>query len=400
MATAEGPADVSARSRAVEEMAVAIVRERTGSSLVALILSGSHATGEAAWAEVEGRSRCLSDLDLYAVLADEPSCDRARSGERSAAQSARLDLAGVLGPMEVAYLTRSGLSRMPARPGTLTLREAGRVLTGDPGVLEHVPAHRPQDIGFEERLALLENRGAELLGADPARRPATGERAWLARHATLKGALELAGVLALEGGAWPTRAAERVDSALRRLDSRPPAAVAPAHALDAHRLAGLWRRALAWRSGAAALLPAAEAAAEWREVVQQWCAVWWRLVAPLQRPQADPWAAVRAVAARAPWPRRVRRALDFRPRAGDAGGRAAHLLRVHRGTPVHRLAGSITTLLFCASSAPHAPAVTAGALGVLADLGVTSANEWSAAAQETHARWSRWVAGVATPEPR
>src|SRR6516225_6458173 len=46
---------------------LALARALAGPDLLALILSGSHARGDAVWAEVEGRKILLSDLDVYAV---------------------------------------------------------------------------------------------------------------------------------------------------------------------------------------------------------------------------------------------------------------------------------------------------------------------------------------------
>ena len=52
-----------------------------GEGLVALLLSGSHATGEAVWASLAGGEVSLSDLDLYAVMRDADACKTARTRE-------------------------------------------------------------------------------------------------------------------------------------------------------------------------------------------------------------------------------------------------------------------------------------------------------------------------------
>src|SRR5262249_2288674 len=142
------------------------VVERAGAGLEALILSGSHASGEAVWTALEGRTVSLSDVDLYAVMRSEAAAAGARA-ERSPGASARRRLSwGLLAPVEVAYVTLAGLSRMPARPGTVELARSGRVVAGDPGALARLPRWQPAAIDAEERLLLLENRGFELLWAD------------------------------------------------------------------------------------------------------------------------------------------------------------------------------------------------------------------------------------------
>jgi predicted nucleotidyltransferase len=156
--------------------ALARAVERAGPGLESLILSGSHATGEAVWAELDGHRVSLSDVDLYAIMRDEAAAARARNGAPLASERERREW-GVLAPVEVAFVTLHGLARMPARPGTVELARAGRVVAGDPGTLARVPRWQPEAIGAEERLLLLENRAFELLWADAAwtrRRPRPG----------------------------------------------------------------------------------------------------------------------------------------------------------------------------------------------------------------------------------
>ena len=102
--------------------ALARAVERAGSGLEALILSGSHATGEAVWTELEGRPVSLSDVDLYAVMRSDGAAATARArGEAIASTRERLGW-GLLAPVEVAFVTLAGLARMPARPGPRSAR--------------------------------------------------------------------------------------------------------------------------------------------------------------------------------------------------------------------------------------------------------------------------------------
>ena len=384
----------SAAFPAVDVLIEGLSRRARG-ALEAVLLSGSHASGEAAWVRVEDQRVCLSDLDVYAILRSESACDAARAGRWTEEERARLHEAGLVASVEVAFLTREGLARLPARPGTLALRTHGRLLWGDAAVLARVPDHAASAIDAEERLALLENRGAELLGSW---RATSGSAPALlrasARHATLKAALELAGLLALESDRWPATAAERVRLAEARIRARPWTGAPSGVDSSAETLAGLWREALAWRRGGGAIGSPPDAMAEWRQVARAWCAMWWRLAAPADPGHEGPWDAIRRVAARGSWPHRVRRALVFRPRVGGAASRLEHLRHAPVGTPVHRLMGCVTALIFAAGSAEAQPALPSGALRLLDDLGIVRARSWEDAASEAHGHWTRWVAGL------
>ena len=94
------------------------VVERAGPGLEALLLSGSHATGEAVWVERDGRPVTFSDLDLYAVMRDEASAAAARARAAASPLASPLERQawGLSAPIEVAWVTAPGLARMPARP--------------------------------------------------------------------------------------------------------------------------------------------------------------------------------------------------------------------------------------------------------------------------------------------
>ena len=402
-------------------------RAWAGDELRALILSGSHATGEAVWAEFDGQRVSLSDLDLYAVLRTEPACRAARA--RAAADRPRLAreaLAwGLAAPLEVAFVTLDGLARMPARPGTVELVRSGRVLFGDAAVMERLPSWEPASIAGEERLLLLENRAFELLsalatgGAQAAASPSGAQAATsssgapaqpfaasdagstrpmhdavaalLARHAVLKTALDLAAVRTLVRGELPAGAAARVERA-RELGA--PASLPSWLERAWEGLEPLWQEALAWRSGATQALAPDAASAEWRAATRAWSAVWW---AERERPDAqhDPWERALVAAARAPLVRRVRRALA--PPVGDAPGTLARLRYALAGTPQHRIHGSATVLLLAAAQSPHQPRLPAGALRALAQLGVTRSAEFAVAAAHTLRAWDRELhAGLRT----
>jgi hypothetical protein len=371
---------------------VAAVRAWAGERAEAVVLAGSHATGRGAWREVEGRWWSLSDLDVYAVLPNATACDAAR--RHMAREPRRWDGAahGFAAPLEVAFLTRSGLAAQPARPGTLALAAHGRVLWGDAGVMAALPRWIAADIPAEERLTLVENRGFELLAAAaPAAPPLALPRA---RHAVLKTAEDLAGALALTAGEWPADDAARRAAAERGRQAAAgwPLLAGSAGALEP--LPSLVARAAAWRAGTAL----AADAAEWAQVVRAWCVVWARLAAPDAAAGAEPWPLIAQAAARDPWLRRWRRSLGFRPRRGVAPALLERARLAPTGTPPRRLAAAATTLLFAAASSAGTPALPAGALRLLSRLAVVRARDWHGAAAEARATWAAWIAGLAPEE--
>ncbi len=367
-------------------IAVDTAREWAGDELVALLLSGSHATGEAVWIDAGGRAVTLSDVDLYAAMRDEAACrsasSRSRAGRPEAA--ARLREAGLEAPLEVGFLTLEGLSRMPAKPGTIELARHGIAVAGDAAALSRVPRWEAADVPAEEVSLLLENRGLELLSARPLLdSPDPLERA-RGRHGTLKAAADLATVLALPDGRLPDGTRARVEAARGRLaalaDSRPPADLAGVR-VDLERL---WAAAIAWRAGAAAAAGPGEGLEEWRAAARAWCAVWW---SRSPGPSGEAWERARRSAARAPLPRRLRRGL------AGAGGPSPRRLRLAlAGTPQHRLGASAAVLLFAAAGDP-APALPPGARRALHDLGICGAADWDGARLEALRAWDRIVLG-------
>ncbi len=385
----------------------------TGEGLDSLLLSGSHATGEAVWVEFEGRVVSLSDLDLYAVMRDDAAVSaalRARESTPAATCAEAARRAGLAGPLEVAFVTRAGLARMPARPGTVELVRSGRVLLGDEGVLERLPRWQPAGIGVEERLLLLENRAFELLWAWHAL--GHGLQGLRAQHVILKSALDLAAARTLAHGELPARAADRV--ALARSLGAPTSL--PSWLSGAWEgLDPLWSAALAWRSGRAEEVREEHASHAWRAAGRAWCAAWW-VEQEAPGVSADPWERALASAARGSLLRRLRRSLRPVPRAGEAGASRADLTlasaaglarsvlprplldlldRVSHawaGTPRLRVHGTAVVLLLAAAQSPGDPVLPAGALRALRRLGVTREPQFGQASRVAVTAWGRAIA--------
>jgi hypothetical protein len=298
---------------------------------------------------------------------------------------------GLLAPVEVAFVARSALARMPARPGTVELARSGRVVAGDPGVLARLPRWRPGAIDDEERRLLLENRGFELLWAHGAWAGGAAPRL-RARWALLKVALELAAARTLASGELPAGGEARV---ARARELGPPAGT-PSWLEGAWAaLAPFWQEALAWRRGGARLPSDSEQTAAWRAVTRAWCVAWWS-----EGPRgasADPWERSLAVAARGSLARRLRRSLTPARSAGPSI--LERLRRFPAGTLAHRIHGSAAVLLLAAAQGPGEPRLPAGALHALRTLGVTRADRFETAARETFVAWDRQLhAGERTAE--
>ncbi|NOT34236.1 MAG: hypothetical protein HOP12_08720, partial [Candidatus Eisenbacteria bacterium] len=281
---------------------IAVMADRLAELLdeapLAFLIGGSFARGEAVRDET-GRS--LSDVDAWWVAADERSRARVLARWRARQLPIRSVMSG-LGfgaPLELSFVTPGSLAALPARPGTLELRELGVVVRGDVRVLSRIPAWRPRDISHEERLLLLENRSFELLAArEEVRTDATH-----ARHRVLKVATELATSITLLADELPFELSVRVERARARLRDDPRLSGADVPALER-----LWAEAIAWRIGT----PNAPRAIDelWRDAARGWVAVWQAVTeaAGLGR-FADPLARVRALARRASLRRRLRAAL-------------------------------------------------------------------------------------------
>jgi hypothetical protein len=290
----------------------------------------------------------------------------------------------------VGFLTPDDLAGLPARPATLELARHARVIDGDPALTRRVPAWSAADVPLEEVLLLLENRAFELLAAWPELASADELARLKGRHAVLKSALDLAGVLALAAGEWPDGARARVAWAESGAEAR------AMRAIDlAPQLPGLWREALAWREGRAAALGDAEGRAEWRGVCRAWAVVWTEVTAfGAAASESDPFSRAVACARRARLRRRARQALAFRTRGGAGPTLWSRLSRWSAGTPQHRLNAAAAILVLAAAhdrgaGAPGIGPAAAGALGVLGFRG--AGRDWEVAARVLVRAWDRWI---------
>ncbi len=341
---------------------------------------------------------------------DETAVTRAGRARAATPAGEYADIAravGLVAPIEVAIVSRAGLARMPARPATVELARAGRVLIGDAAILSKLPRWQPADISAEERLLLLENRAFELLSAwHVAGQDLPDLRA---RHAILKSALDLAATRTLAEGELPERAAARVARA-RALGA--PTGLPSWLAGAWEGLDPLWEQALAWRAGTGPRAESTPTGQAWRSAVRGWCAAWWSQATGAHASVTDPWARALAASARGSLARRWRRALSpglgrsaeigantmlDREATGDRGrprqrDRLIARLRYARaGTPLLRVHGTGVVLMLAAAQSAREPILPAGALHALRRLGVTDESRFAQASLEALAAWGRVI---------
>ncbi len=365
---------------------LALVDAWAGAPL-ALLLGGSHATGAAAWVELDGRSVCLSDLDVYAVVGDRgkqrAAVARARAGRVGLRR--RLMDWGFAAPLEASFLLPDDLRNLPARPATLELAHHGVVVKGDASWRDRIPRWGPGDVGAEEIQLLLENRAFELLLAWPDLAAPAKLPRLLARHAVLKCALDVVRVAALERGEYPDGAMALVAHARRGPLTR--------------ELNGSLEAALSWRAGTVVALESAAARSEWLAVAEAWCGRW-------RERSGSGYAAVRRQARRARLRRRLRRAVDWPDRSGRGPALVGRLRHALQGTPQHRVNAAAATLLLAAvetqwrEGVPALPAEAARTLEVLGVAADAARRGWPAAARAVVEAWDGWVLdGQRTAEP-
>lgn len=111
----------------------------------------------------------LSDVDLVVIVAslDDLSEWAPRKAELGAACEALMGEVRFSGRVDVGVMLARDLSELPARPGVYDMRARGRVLGGNPRIIEKIPDYAPSDIMTREALTLIENRSISLLDSRP-----------------------------------------------------------------------------------------------------------------------------------------------------------------------------------------------------------------------------------------
>ena len=168
--------------------------------LEGLILTGSLARGEGSVAALGERLTLLGDIEFLLIVKPQPRWRdfRRQVGElsRRAAEAIGEGADGL--SIEYTPADRSYL-RERARPSMFTydLRQHGRVLVGDPELLQEIPTVERSAIPAEDAMETLVNRGLELLALRDSGLPSA-----TAGYASVKTLLDLAGSALAFGGTY------------------------------------------------------------------------------------------------------------------------------------------------------------------------------------------------------
>jgi predicted nucleotidyltransferase len=156
------------RSRAFLSECARLVESRIGGDATeAVFLCGSFAGGDESVVLETDPPILLSDVDLVAVVKSFETLiewSRRRAELGAACEDLWCDVR-FSGRVDVGVMLAKDLTAMPARPGVYDMRALGKVLVGDPTILERIPAYAPSDITAREAVILIENRSVSLLDA-------------------------------------------------------------------------------------------------------------------------------------------------------------------------------------------------------------------------------------------
>jgi predicted nucleotidyltransferase len=158
-------------------------RAAMGSSLRAVVLTGSVARGEGSFVQAEGGWRLLGDVDVLAVAHERAAGPF--SGDAISREVKRVLIeAGIRAEVGIRVIWPQYLRSVRPHIFAYELRECGRVLDGDVDVLKLIPPFRAADIPLEDGFRVLANRICEQLDAlaDFEKSPGTltGEAQYLA----------------------------------------------------------------------------------------------------------------------------------------------------------------------------------------------------------------------------
>lgn len=155
------------RLSAALDHAVRFLTDRVpAGALTAVVLTGSFARGEGTVLEADGRLRVLGDLEFFAVpTPGRPRGWIARLGDWSAGAARELAAHGLRATIEYGALDLRVLRRPPPSIFVHDLRLHGKVVWGQPHLLERMPAVGPERIAPADALYLLLNRVVEQLEA-------------------------------------------------------------------------------------------------------------------------------------------------------------------------------------------------------------------------------------------
>lgn len=201
--------------RAAIEAAVTAAAAATLGRPPALVLAGSLARDEATFVETATGWRLLGDAEFMLFVPRRRELPLpARLQLCAQLAMARLREQGILAPIEVSACTQRYLTRMAPHQFGYELRRHGRVLVGNPRLLQAIPRFAPWQLPHEDAFRLLCNRLTEMLAFSPAE---LSGRA--GDYARLKLVLDMATSFLIFHGQYASTYQRRADRLLRLCSS-------------------------------------------------------------------------------------------------------------------------------------------------------------------------------------
>jgi predicted nucleotidyltransferase len=212
------------RSRGFLSECARLIVNRIGSGTVeAVFLCGSFATGdETIVLETTAAPILLSDVDLVVIVASLANLSEwaPRRGELGAACENLMREVRFSGRVDVGVMLARDLEELPARPGVYDMRARGRVLAGNPRILELIPDYAPSDITVREALTLIGNRGVALLDSLPPAMPSGDAETFGYRYRIARVYTDIAAAALSTAGEYVPGYAARSDLIRRMIGDR------------------------------------------------------------------------------------------------------------------------------------------------------------------------------------
>jgi len=182
----------------IEAGLVQTCREALGTTLRAVVLTGSLARNEGSYIRKEGQVVLLSDVEAIVVLYDDaplPSRDVTKSLCNAAEQV--LAARGVRVDVSLSLVHAAYLQQLPPHIYSYELRVCGVVLFGEPAILDQIPNFAASELSAEDAWRMLSNRLIEQMEVATGAKSSNGDAL---RYRSIKLCLDLASSLLVLSG--------------------------------------------------------------------------------------------------------------------------------------------------------------------------------------------------------
>ena len=216
--------DMMRRSEVVQKICDIVAGECSaafGDRVVSLIVTGSAARGEATIVNAGKGWKLSSDAEFLMVVQRDGGGADARAADLVKQESAKqLRSQGIEVSLDLAVVRSSYLQALPPHIFSYELRSCGKVISGDPGVLDLIPKFAVQEISREDAWRLLCNRMIEQLAFVDDLETSTVQLTPRLNYATVKLYLDMATSYLVFAGHYAPTYRERADR-LSALASQP-----------------------------------------------------------------------------------------------------------------------------------------------------------------------------------